>query len=163
MVGLEYVSDKQALVFGDINHERYMTPNAMGLTLNNAKAVTMLPVGDLARAQKFYEETLGLKLVAAGLSGPLNPGALYEAGAQTQIYLFQRAPTRADHTVISFLVEDIEKVVSELKAKNIAFLEYDTPQLKTVNSIAQFGALKGAWFNDTEGNNIEIAQIVDRR
>jgi catechol 2,3-dioxygenase-like lactoylglutathione lyase family enzyme len=129
--------------------------------LENAMAVTMLPVVDLERARKFYEETLGLRLVNSGLSGPLNPGALYEAGAGTKIYLFQRAATKADHTVVSFLVSNIKKIVNELKASGIVFEEYDTPQLKTVNSIASFGVLKGAWFQDTEGNNIEIAQIVE--
>jgi catechol 2,3-dioxygenase-like lactoylglutathione lyase family enzyme len=129
--------------------------------LKNAVAVTMLPVVDMERARKFYEEELGLKLVTSGLSGPLNPGTLYEAGGGTKIYLFQRAATKADHTVLSFLVSDIENVVNKLKERGIVFEEYDTSQLKTVNSIASFGVLKGAWFHDTEGNNIEIAQIVE--
>jgi catechol 2,3-dioxygenase-like lactoylglutathione lyase family enzyme len=115
----------------------------------------------MERARKFYEETLGLKPVAYGISGDLNPGALYEAGGDTKIYLFQRAVSKADHTVVSFLVSDIEDVVNKLKARGIVFEEYDTSQLKTVNSIASFGVLKGAWFHDTEGNNIEIAQIVE--
>ena len=130
--------------------------------LNEARAVTMVPVLDMERAQKFYKEKLGLKLVAAGMSGPLNPGALYQAGGETQIYLFQRATIRGDHTVVSFLVDDIESVVAELKADGIEFEEYNTQQIKTVNSIAEFGILKGAWFNDTEGNNIEIAQVMKK-
>jgi hypothetical protein len=58
------------------------------------------------------------------------------------------------------------KEVAELKAKGIEFEEYSTQQLKSVNSIAdvnsiaEYGVLKGAWFNDTEGNNIEIAQVM---
>jgi catechol 2,3-dioxygenase-like lactoylglutathione lyase family enzyme len=128
--------------------------------LDGAKAVTMLPVVDLDRAKRFYEETLGLKVVAAGLSGPLNPGILLEAGGETQIYLFQRAVTRADHTVVSFLVENIGSIVATLKSKGIVFEEYDTEQLRTFNSIARFGVLQGAWFKDTEGNNIELAELV---
>lgn len=128
--------------------------------LTRAKAVTMLPVVDLDRARRFYEEILGLKLVATGLSGPLNPGVLFDAGDESQIYLFQRTATRANHTVVSFLVKDLESVVAALKNKGIVFEEYDTGQLRTCNSIARFGVLQGAWFEDTEGNNIELAEIL---
>ena len=129
--------------------------------LKGAKAVTMLPVVDLDRARRFYQELLGLTLVATGLSGPLNPGALFEAAGETQIYLFQRPATRADHTVVSFLVNDIESVVAALKSKGVEFEDYDTEQLRTFNSIARFGVLKGAWFMDSEGNNIELAELLD--
>jgi catechol 2,3-dioxygenase-like lactoylglutathione lyase family enzyme len=119
----------------------------------------MIPVKDLERARQFYEKFLGLEIVAEGLSGPFNPGILLQAGGSTQIFLFQRNHINADHTLISFLVEDIQQEVNELKARGIKFEEYNTLQLKTVDGIAEFGNLKGAWFNDSEGNNVEIAQI----
>jgi predicted enzyme related to lactoylglutathione lyase len=99
--------------------------------LKNAMVITMLPVVDMERARKFYGETLG-QLVTSGSSGPLNPGALYEAGGETKIHLFQRASTKARHTVVSFLVSDIEDSVNKLKARGIVLEVYDTSQLKTV-------------------------------
>lgn len=41
------------------------------------------------------------------------------------------------------------------------FEEYDMPEMgiKTVNGIATMDGGKGAWFKDTEGNIINIAQM----
>ena len=128
--------------------------------LGEAKAITMIPVQDIKRARHFYEMILGLKVVAEDLSGPQNPGILFQAGGESQVYLFRRESSNADHTLISFLVEDIEREVKELRVKGITFEKYDTPQLRTIDGIARFGKLKGAWFKDSEGNNIEIAQLT---
>lgn len=74
---------------------------------------------------------------------------------------FERGATKADHTVVAFVVDDINNRVSGLKLKGVVFEECDTRQLKTVDSVAKFGVIKGAWFRDTEGNNIEVAQLVN--
>ena len=57
-------------------------------------------------------------------------------------------------------VEDVEREVAELKARGVAFEEYDTPGMKTVNGIAAAGGAKTAWFKDTEGNILAIVQDV---
>jgi hypothetical protein len=62
------------------------------------------------------------------------------------------------HTQMSFAVDDVVAVVKELKAKGVVFEEYDYPNLKTVNSIAERPDFKGAWFKDSEGNMIGIGQ-----
>jgi predicted enzyme related to lactoylglutathione lyase len=75
------------------------------------------------------------------------------------LYLYQRAATKADHTVAAFNVDDVEAVVKELKSKGVVFEEYDMPGLRTVNSIATVGSMKGAWFKDTEGNILGLSQM----
>jgi len=62
------------------------------------------------------------------------------------------------HTQMSFQVEDVAAVVKQLKAKGVVFEEYDFPTLKTVDSIAVRPDFKAAWFKDSEGNVIGIAQ-----
>lgn len=114
-----------------------------------------LPVVDLERALRFYEEKLGLKVVQRDPS----PGAMMQCGKGTMLYLYQRAATKADHTVAAFNVDNIESEVKELKAKGIVFEEYDMPGLKTVNSIATLGSMKSAWFKDTEGNILALSQM----
>ena len=89
----------------------------------------------------------------------MDEGLIFEADNNTQLYLYKRDSIRADHTVASFLVDDIETEVNHLKEKDIVFEEYDLPYLKTVNSIATSGKFRSAWFKDTEGNIISITQM----
>ena len=125
----------------------------------NATVHPTLPVVDLERAKKFYEGTLGLKVI---LEDP-SPGALLQAGEGTNIYIYQRAATKADHTVAGFRIKDVESVVKELKAKGVVFDEVDAPGLKTVEGIATMttpaGEFKGAWFKDTEGNILAVTNM----
>jgi catechol 2,3-dioxygenase-like lactoylglutathione lyase family enzyme len=125
--------------------------------LTNAIVVPTLPVVDMARARKFYEEKLGLKLREVRDSG-----VLYEAGEGTMLLLYERAPTKADNTAASFSVDDIETEVKEMRSKGIAFEEYDMPGLKTEGGIATIGGEKGAWFKDSEGNILSVVQLAVR-
>lgn len=125
--------------------------------LTNVPAHATLPVVDLARARRFYEETLGLRVIKTDPA----PGALLQAGEGTKIYIYQRGATKADHTVASFSVKDVEATVKELRAKGVVFEELDLPSmgLKTVDGVATMGETKAAWFKDTEGNILGISNM----
>ena len=123
--------------------------------LTNAPVHSTLPVVDLDRAKRFYEEKLGLKVIRTDPS----PGAVLQAGQGTQLYIYQRAATKADHTAASFTVKDVEATVKELKTKGVVFEDIDTPSFKTVDGIATMGELKGAWFKDTEGNILGVSNM----
>ena len=127
--------------------------------LTNARVGATLPVVDLARARTFYEQTLGLKVVKEDPS----PGIQFQAGAGTGLYIYQRAATKADHTVAAFTVDDVESTVKDLKSKGVVFLDVNTPTFKSVDSIATMempsGKFKAAWFNDTEGNILGISNM----
>jgi catechol 2,3-dioxygenase-like lactoylglutathione lyase family enzyme len=122
--------------------------------LTNARTATTLPVENLERAKTFYREKLGLKT-----SDDVPGGVMFEAGKGQRILLYQRERTKADHTVIGFEVEDVEKEVKDLRGRGIVFEEYDRPDLKTVDSIATLGTWKAAWFKDTEGNILSINEM----
>jgi catechol 2,3-dioxygenase-like lactoylglutathione lyase family enzyme len=116
--------------------------------LNGATVTTMLPTVDLARARDFYENKLGLTPVGAQPDGKF----LYRCGG-TILALFPRgAPTKADHTAVSFEVPDILAEIRALEGRGVIFNDYDLPGLKTVEHVCVLGAEKAAWFNDTEGN-----------
>ena len=123
--------------------------------LTNAPVHPTLPVVDFERARKFYEEKLGLKVIQTDPS----PGAVLQAGEGTQLYIYQRAATKADHTAASFTVKDVEAAVKELKAKGVVFEDVDVPGYKTVDGIATMGEMKGAWFKDTEGNVLAVTNM----
>jgi catechol 2,3-dioxygenase-like lactoylglutathione lyase family enzyme len=123
--------------------------------LTNAPVHPTLPVVDLERAKKFYEEKLGLKVIRTDPS----PGVVLQSGEGTQLYIYQRSVTKADHTAASFTVIDVEATVKGLKARGVVFEEIETPSMKTVGGIATMGEMKAAWFKDTEGNTLAVTNM----
>jgi catechol 2,3-dioxygenase-like lactoylglutathione lyase family enzyme len=113
-----------------------------------AQVTAMLPVKDLDRARRFYEQQLGL---AAGSAKP-DGKFVYRCGG-TEIALFPRpGGTKAEHTALSFKVHDIRASIRELEARGVRFADYDLPGLKTLEHVCVLGAEKAAWFQDPEGN-----------
>ncbi len=124
--------------------------------LSNASVTTMLPVKDMERARSFYERYLGL--VPGGLKA--DGKFVYEVGGSTLALFPKPEGTKADHTAISFRVDDIAASIEELKRKGVVFEDYDFPGLKTVNHVCVLGAEKAAWFKDTEGNYLCIHEDI---
>jgi catechol 2,3-dioxygenase-like lactoylglutathione lyase family enzyme len=130
------------------------------MLLNQSTVVATLPVKDIKRARKFYEEKLGLKVI---IEGPHNE-LILEAGWGSVLGLYQRAPIKAEHTMATFQVHDLETVVKELRSKGVKFEDYDLPGIKTENGIVTTkGGIydKGAWFKDSEGNILGIGQMSE--
>jgi catechol 2,3-dioxygenase-like lactoylglutathione lyase family enzyme len=116
--------------------------------LDGNQVTVMLPVKDMARACRFYEESLGLAPEGLKPDGKF----VYRCGG-TELALFPRPDgTKAEHTAISFKVPDIAKSVRELSARGVQFADYDLPGLKTVEHVCVLGSEKAAWFQDPEGN-----------
>jgi catechol 2,3-dioxygenase-like lactoylglutathione lyase family enzyme len=116
--------------------------------LEASQVTCMLPVKDLARARRFYEDGLGLAPVGLKPDGKF----VYRCGG-TELALFPREEgTRATHTAVSFRVEQIGRAIGELQRRGVRFADYDLPGLKTVDHVCVLGSEKAAWFEDTEGN-----------
>ncbi len=113
-----------------------------------------LPVVDLKRAEKFYQDKLGFQVVKEDPS----PGATIKS-PDCECYLYQRAPTKADHTVAAIQVKDVETSIRELRGKGVRFEDYDMPNLKTVKGLFTMDEYKAAWFKDTEGNILGISNM----
>jgi catechol 2,3-dioxygenase-like lactoylglutathione lyase family enzyme len=121
--------------------------------LETSMVVATIPVTDLDRAKRFYEETLGLELLWE------NPASIrFACGGGTQLSIFRRAPSTADHTLAHFEVSDIEAVVRELEERDVAFIDYGDGPLQTTGHIAQIGPARGAWLSDPDGNIIGLRQ-----
>jgi predicted enzyme related to lactoylglutathione lyase len=113
-----------------------------------------LPVKDLSRARKFYEEKLGFKPKEEGAGG-----ILYEFGEGTQCFLYPTPNAGTSKASQAYWqVDDLEREVAELKQKGVTFEEYDLPDIKTKNGIAYAGDGKAAWFKDTEGNILALIE-----
>jgi catechol 2,3-dioxygenase-like lactoylglutathione lyase family enzyme len=126
--------------------------------LTNATVRPTIPVTNLDRAKSFYQSKLGLKPVS-NTNGASTPGTmLLDCGNGTIIELFQRSASKADHTLATFDVADIENEVRNLRQNGVSFEDYDMPGIKTQNGIATQGQIKCAWFKDSEGNVVGLWQ-----
>jgi hypothetical protein len=67
---------------------------------------------------------------------------------------------QSPHTVLTFAVENITDEVRELEQLGVGFLDYDTPQIKTVDHVCVINGEKAAWFADSEGNILCLHEHV---
>lgn len=113
-----------------------------------------IPASDYERAKAFYGEKLGFKPTREIEFGG---GAFYESG-DTAFLLYPSGFAGTNQaTAATWRVDDIAKVVTELKASGVVFEEYDFDEFKTVDSIAETpDGSKGAWFKDSEGNILSV-------
>ena len=116
--------------------------------LAGSRVSCILPVKDMARARRFYEQALGLAAGAEQADGKV----IYDVNATDVALILRPEGTKATHTALSFRVADIGATIRELKARGVDFADYDLPGLKTVEHVCVLGAEKAAWFNDPEGN-----------
>jgi catechol 2,3-dioxygenase-like lactoylglutathione lyase family enzyme len=125
--------------------------------LANRPMHTALPTTDLERARRFYAEKLGLTPESEVPGG----GLFYRCGENTRFLLFpSQGAASGTHTQAGWIVDDIEAEVAELKARGLTFEEYETPDFKTVKSVATTGPAKAAWFKDSEGNLLGLVQLL---
>jgi catechol 2,3-dioxygenase-like lactoylglutathione lyase family enzyme len=131
--------------------------------LTNAHTITKLPAQDLARARAFYRDKLGLEPVEE------RTGGLRYLCGPTEFHLFSSAgqPSGAS-TQMAFEVENLEAALADLRARGVTFERFEMPGVEvsgdtiTVpNNYPSKGTGElGAFFYDSEGNLIGIAQAV---
>jgi predicted enzyme related to lactoylglutathione lyase len=126
----------------------------MPVSLANRPLRFSIPVNDTSRAQRFYEEVLGLSAgshAGGGIMYECNGGyfALVQTGSAGSI----------QHSIMTWLVDDIQAMVDGLRSKGVVFEDYDTLGFKTEDGIATLGADRVAWFKDSEGNLLALAQL----
>jgi catechol 2,3-dioxygenase-like lactoylglutathione lyase family enzyme len=130
--------------------------------LNRFQVNPILPAQDGDRARKFYRDVLGLDL----LTGPTDDPMVFGAASGTSIALTE-LPDRVPPTypMISFMVEDIEALVQELKARGATFQQpaagsFGGVEGKADGDIMDFGAEKSAFLKDSEGNVIALNEMT---
>jgi catechol 2,3-dioxygenase-like lactoylglutathione lyase family enzyme len=123
--------------------------------LSSNRISAVLVSTDLEASRRFYEEKIGMTLSPETIPNHL----LFEAGDGTTLLIYGRpSGNAADHTQVRFWSTDIDKDVTALAERGVAFDDYDTPTFKTVNHIATTPIGRSAWFKDPDGNTIAIFQ-----
>jgi catechol 2,3-dioxygenase-like lactoylglutathione lyase family enzyme len=119
------------------------------MSLASSAVTVMLPVEDVDRSRKFYEEKVGLDYGGLNMEGSARFAL---SGGTTLLLLPRPGGSRAESTAVSWAVDDVDQEVKELENRGVAFEDYDLPEFKTVDHIATFGDFKSAWFLDPDGN-----------
>ena len=121
--------------------------------LGNKDAAANIAVKNLETAKKFYEDILGLNKVGAEGQELI----VFKSGNSTiNVYKSQYAGTNKATAVTWVVGTEMEGVVQQLKAKGVAFEHYDMPDMTREGDIHVAGTMKVAWFNDPDGNILNI-------
>jgi predicted enzyme related to lactoylglutathione lyase len=114
-------------------------------------AFTMYPITDVARARNFYEETFGLKRGSMG-----NQGSQYwieydlpGGGCLALTNFIPDKPSDAAGGTIALEVEDLDKLMADLKAKGVTFK----------SDVIHSPVGRMAVCLDSEGNSILLHQL----
>ena len=120
--------------------------------LADKDAVATVAVKDLKAAKKFYGDTLGLKLTPVPEPEVLN----YKSGNSTVLVYKSQFAGSNKATSVTWIVDDVESTVNELKAKGVSFEHYDFPGMTRKGDVHIAGKSKAAWFKDPDGNILAI-------
>lgn len=121
----------------------------------NTKAFSGFAVDDLARAKRFYGETLGLKVSEE--NGMLT---LHIAGDRDILVYPKPNHTPATFTVLNFPVDDIEVAVEGLTGRGVQFERYEGTEMETdAKGIFRGGGPNIAWFTDPAGNVLSVLEV----
>lgn len=113
-------------------------------------------VDDLAKAKKFYAETLGLQVEDAGAGL-----RLHLPGGGTVLAYPKNDHQPATFTVLNFEVDHINEAVEELKNRGVSFERYaNMPQDEQgiLRGISQNRGPDIAWFKDPAGNILSVLE-----
>jgi catechol 2,3-dioxygenase-like lactoylglutathione lyase family enzyme len=118
------------------------------------KLIAFVTTADPARSKAFYEETLGLRLVAD------DPYALvYDAnGIALRIQKVPEVAPRA-HTVLGWQVDDIASVIRGLVARGVTFERYSFMDQDDLGVWHTPDGGKVAWFKDPDGNVLSLTEL----
>jgi len=118
-----------------------------------AKVAAVLPVEDIDRTKSWYKDHLGVVPDAEGDT----PEGFQITMGDVPVYFYKTEAPRGGTTALGFMVDDFDGWVRDLRAHEVKFEDYDLPDLHTENGIAEYMGVKSAWFKDSEGNILNIA------
>jgi catechol 2,3-dioxygenase-like lactoylglutathione lyase family enzyme len=115
-----------------------------------------LPAQDVGRARAFYREVLGFEPVSEH-EGHLS----YECGGASFLVFRSSGSPSGTHDQLGLVVEDIEAAAAQLRARGVELETYEAPPgCSFRDGIMDYGPVRAAWFKDSEGNLISVAQFV---
>jgi catechol 2,3-dioxygenase-like lactoylglutathione lyase family enzyme len=125
--------------------------------LGDNDVIATVAVKDLAAARRFYEGTLGLKVMDASGSEAIT---FASGNSKLIVYRSQYAGTNKATALNWNVGGDIDETVAALREKGVAFEHYDFPGSTRVGDVHVMGPMKSAWFKDPDGNIIALMSLM---
>ena len=116
-------------------------------------AISGFAVDDIARAQQFYGETLGIRTTDE--NGLLT---LHLAGDRPTLIYPKPDFEPATYTVLNFAVDDIDAAVEALTGRGVSFDRYDGFDQDERGIARGDGGPPIAWFRDPAGNILAVLE-----
>lgn len=108
---------------------------------------------DMEASKRFYTEKIGLKLLRE------NEEVMVFKCGDTQLRISRSTVgTKDEQTQATFVVGDLKSEVADLRKRGVKIEDYDLPDLKTEDGIADMGFAWAAWFIDPGKNAVGIVQ-----
>jgi catechol 2,3-dioxygenase-like lactoylglutathione lyase family enzyme len=120
--------------------------------LRDNDAIATLAVRNLKTATEFYEGKLGLTVD----SGDGKQVVTYKSGNCAILVYESKFAGTNQATAMTWSVDDVGAIVSDLKNKGVTFEKYDFPGITHEGDVHVFGTRKNAWFKDPDGNILSI-------
>ena len=122
--------------------------------LRRNKIMAFIPSANLTRSRRFYETTLGMKvLYQDDFAIALESGGIMIRVTRVGKFIPYQ------FTVFGWEVVDIEASAKKLEAKKIALQHYDLPNQNDQGIWTAPGGEKVAWFLDSDGNVLSLTQF----
>jgi catechol 2,3-dioxygenase-like lactoylglutathione lyase family enzyme len=121
--------------------------------LGDSPAYSGFAVDDLAKAQEFYGETLGVK--TSVLDEATGLMTLHLGGGRNTLVYVRPDHEPAAYTILNFPVDDIDQVVDELASRGVKFEKYEGFD-QDDKGIARGQGPNIAWFKDPAGNILSV-------
>jgi catechol 2,3-dioxygenase-like lactoylglutathione lyase family enzyme len=109
---------------------------------------------DLAASRAFYHDTLGLDIARED-----DERIMFRCGGGTLLAVSLSTTGTADtQTQLAWRVPDLKAELADLRGRGVPIQEYDAPDPKTVDGIADMGFAWAAWILDPSRNVLGIIQ-----
>jgi len=109
---------------------------------------------DLAASRAFYHDTLGLEVAREDPER-----ILFKCGGGSVLTVSRSTVgTRDTQTQLAWRVPDLRAELADLRARGVPIQEYDAPDPKTVEGIADMGFAWAAWIVDPHHNVLGIIE-----
>jgi catechol 2,3-dioxygenase-like lactoylglutathione lyase family enzyme len=122
--------------------------------LGDAPVYPVLLSKDLDQARAFYHDKLGLEIIVE-----YEHAIHFRCGSGSKIAVSKSTTGTSDtQTQIGWEVQDLRRERHELRSRGFTIEDYDLPDLKTVDGIADVGFAWMAWIIDPGKNALAILQ-----
>jgi catechol 2,3-dioxygenase-like lactoylglutathione lyase family enzyme len=123
--------------------------------LGDAAVHPVLLSKDLEQTRAFYHGKLGLEILVEN-----EHSIHFRCGGGTKIAVSKSTTGTSDtQTQIGWEVQDLRRELHELRSRGVTIEDYDLPDLKTVDGIADVGFACMAWIIDPGENALAIIEL----